>query len=82
MGIKRRKGSFQKAKKPILINSLKKIINVIDKQKKEEIKKIRDRSIILKFNGICCGCSVNPVFNAVCCIKLSCCFNLFTKKNY
>ena len=47
MGIKRRKGSFQKAKKPILINSLKKIINVIDKQKKEEIKKLRDRSIIL-----------------------------------
>ena len=47
MGIKRRKGSFQKAKKPILINSLKKIINVIDQQKKEEIKKLRDRSIIL-----------------------------------
>ena len=47
MGIKRRKGSFQKAKKPILINSLKIIINVIDKQKKEEIKKLRDRSIIL-----------------------------------
>ena len=47
MGIKRRKGSFQKAKKPILINSLKKIINAIDQQKKEEIKKFRDRSIIL-----------------------------------
>lgn len=47
MGIKRRKGSFQKAKKPILINSLKKIINAIDRQKKEEIKKLRDRSIIL-----------------------------------
>ena len=47
MGIKRRKGSFQKAKKPILISSLKKIINVIDQQKKEEIKKLRDRSIIL-----------------------------------
>jgi len=47
MGIKRRKGSFQKAKKPILINSLKKIINVIDQQKKKEIKKLRDRSIIL-----------------------------------
>jgi len=47
MGIKRRKGIFQKAKKPLLINSLKKIINVIDQQKKEEIKKLRDRSIIL-----------------------------------
>ena len=47
MGIKRRKGSSQKSKKPLLINSLKKIINVIDEQKNEEIKKLRDRSIIL-----------------------------------
>jgi len=47
MGIKRRKGSIQKAKKPLLINNLKKIINVIDEQKREEIKKLRDRSIIL-----------------------------------
>jgi len=47
MGIKRRKGSVQKSKKPILINSLKEIINVIDQQDKEEIKKLRDRSIIL-----------------------------------
>jgi site-specific recombinase XerD len=47
MGIKRRKGSSQRGKKPILINALKKIINVIDQQNKEEIKKFRDRSIIL-----------------------------------
>ena len=47
MGIKRRKGSIQKAKKPILINSLKLIIDVIDQQNKQEIKKFRDRSIIL-----------------------------------
>jgi site-specific recombinase XerD len=47
MGIKRRKGSLQKGKKPISISNLKEIINVIDQQKKEEIKKIRDRSIIL-----------------------------------
>ena len=47
MGIKRRKGSVQKSKKPLLINSLKEIINVIDQQKREEIKKLRDRSIIL-----------------------------------
>ena len=47
MGIKRRKGNIQKGKKPILINSLKKIINAIDEQKTDEIKKIRDRSIIL-----------------------------------
>ncbi|WP_415295828.1 site-specific integrase [Candidatus Pelagibacter sp. Uisw_113] len=47
MGIKRRKGSIQKSKKPILISNLKEIINVIDHQKKEEIKKCRDRTIIL-----------------------------------
>ena len=47
MGIKRRKGSVQKAKKPLLINYLKKVINAIDEEKKEEIKKLRDRSIIL-----------------------------------
>jgi len=47
MGIKRRKGNIQIAKKPLLINSLKQIINVIDDQNKEEINKFRDRSIIL-----------------------------------
>ena len=47
MGIKRRKGSIQISKKPILINHLKDIINVIDQQKKEQIKILRDRSIIL-----------------------------------
>ena len=47
MGIKRRKGSIQKGKKPLLINSLKIIINVIDEQKMKEIKKLRDRSILL-----------------------------------
>ena len=47
MGIKRRKGSIQKGKKPILISELKIIIDVIDQQNREEIKKLRDRSIIL-----------------------------------
>ena len=47
MGIKRRKGSLQLGKKPLLINVLKQIINVIDKKKIDEIKKLRDRSIIL-----------------------------------
>jgi len=47
MGIKRRKGSIQKTKKPLLINSLKLIINAVDQQNKQEIKKFRDRSIIL-----------------------------------
>ena len=47
MGIKRRKGSIQRGKKPILINILKKVINVIDEELGNEIKKFRDRSIIL-----------------------------------
>mgnify|MGYP001198225138 FL=1 len=47
LGIKRVKGSIQKGKKPILINHLKSIVNVIDEQKCEEIKKLRDKSIIL-----------------------------------
>jgi len=47
LGIRRRKGSIQKGKKPILINNLKQLINVIDEQNDEDIKKLRDRSIIL-----------------------------------
>ena len=47
MGIKRRKGSIQKGKKPILISNLKVLINVIDEKINEEIKKLRDRTIIL-----------------------------------
>ena len=47
MGIKRRKGSIQNGKKPLLINNLKRLINVIDQQKKEQIKIFRDRTIIL-----------------------------------
>jgi len=57
-GIKRVKGTNQKAKKPILINDLKQIINVIDKyitycglpeiQKSKSVgNKIRDKAIIL-----------------------------------
>ena len=47
MGIKRRKGSIQKGKKPILISNLKVLIDVIDEKINEEIKKLRDRTIIL-----------------------------------
>ena len=47
MGIKRRKGSIQKGKKPLLISYLKQLIDVIDTQDSEDIKKLRDRSIIL-----------------------------------
>ena len=47
MGIKRKKGSIQIGKKPLLINHLKDIINVIDDQKIEKIKKLRNRTLIL-----------------------------------
>ena len=47
MGIKRRKGSNQKGKKPLLVNNLKNIINVIDNQDRDNIKIFRDRTIIL-----------------------------------
>ena len=46
MGIKRVLGTHQKAKKPILINELKLIINAIDKGK-NEINKLKNRSLIL-----------------------------------
>jgi len=47
MGIRRVKGSIQKGKKPLLINHLKSIINVINKQNIDEVKKARDKSIVL-----------------------------------
>ncbi len=47
LGIRRVKGSIQKGKKPILINHLKSIIDVIDEQKIKDIKKFRDKSIML-----------------------------------
>ena len=47
MGIKRKKGSIQLGKKPILISHLKQIINVIDDQKIDDIKKLRNKTLIL-----------------------------------
>ena len=47
MGISRKKGTYQRGKKPILISQLKAIVNVIDSEKTEEIKKVRDKTIIL-----------------------------------
>jgi site-specific recombinase XerD len=47
MGIRRVKGSVQKGKKPILISHLKLVINAINEKKVEEIKKFRDKSLIL-----------------------------------
>ena len=40
MGIKRRKGSIQKAKKPILIKSLKLIIDAIDQKNSKKLKNL------------------------------------------
>ena len=47
LGIKRTKGSIQRGKKPLLINDLKAIINVITEQNIKEIIKIRDITIVL-----------------------------------
>ena len=47
MGIQRKKGVFQKSKNPILINELKEIINAIEKLEKKEIRKARDKALIL-----------------------------------
>ena len=47
LGIKRQKGSNQKAKKPILINDLKTIIDVINKVNIKENRKLRDKALIL-----------------------------------
>ena len=46
MGIKRIKGSYQKAKKPILINDLKLIVDFIDKDKNEK-NRFKNRALIL-----------------------------------
>ena len=46
MGIKRILGSYQKAKKPILINELKLIVDAIDKDKNEK-NRIKNRALIL-----------------------------------
>jgi|TARA_B110000438_G_C15758960_1_gene626408 site-specific recombinase XerD len=47
LGIKRLKGSNQKAKKPLLINDLKDIIDLIDLLKIKNYTKIRDKALIL-----------------------------------
>ena len=47
LGIKRKIGSYQKAKKPILINDLKLIIKAIDQSDEKFLKKLRDKSLIL-----------------------------------
>ena len=47
MGIKRTNGTNQKGKKPLLINDLKLLIQAIDMSKEKNIRKIRDKALIL-----------------------------------
>ena len=47
MGIKRTNGSNQKGKKPLLINDLKVLIQAIDESKEKNIRKIRDKALVL-----------------------------------
>ena len=47
MGIKRILGSYQKAKKPILINDLKIIVDAINNKEKNEKNKFKNRALIL-----------------------------------
>jgi len=47
MGIKRKNGSNQKGKKPLLINDLKKVIKALDQSKEKENRKIRDKALLL-----------------------------------
>ena len=47
MGIKRRNGSNQKSKKPLIINDLKLLIKAIHQSNEKDKRKIRDKSLIL-----------------------------------
>jgi len=49
-GIKKKIGIFQRAKKPLSIEDLKKVVDIIDKEKKTE-KKLRNKALIL--TGFC-----------------------------
>jgi site-specific recombinase XerD len=52
-GIKRVKGSYQKSKKPVLLEDLKKILNSIDSLNQNVKKKLRDKTILSL--GFCGG---------------------------
>ena len=52
LGIKRQIGIHQKSKKPLLYNDLKKLIKVIDNSSLNNLKKLRDKTLILTgFSG-------------------------------
>tara|TARA_B110000977_G_C11090474_1_gene496639 strand:+ start:58 stop:1020 length:963 start_codon:yes stop_codon:yes gene_type:complete len=47
MGIKRTNGSNQKSKKSLLISDLKLLIKAIDQSKEKDIRKVRDKALVL-----------------------------------
>ena len=47
MGIKRLKGVSQNGKKPLLISNLKQIIDIINQQEEPDIKKLRNKALLL-----------------------------------
>ena len=47
MGIKRKNGSNQKGKKPLLINDLKSLIEAIHQSKEKDFRKTRDKALVL-----------------------------------
>ena len=47
MGIKRTNGSNQKGKKPLLINNLEVLIKAIDESEEKNIRKTRDKALVL-----------------------------------
>ncbi len=51
LGIKRSKGTYQKAKKPILINDLKEIVNAINQEKNEKKKFLYKALLLVGFSG-------------------------------
>ena len=51
LGIKRAKGTYQKAKKPILINDLKLIINAIDEDKNQNNRLKNKALLLIGFSG-------------------------------
>ena len=52
MGIRRRKGTIQKGKKPLLINDLKILMDVINKENEPDIKKLRNKALlVIGFSG-------------------------------
>ena len=47
LGIKRQIGVYQKAKKPLIFNELKQLINQINKSNESQFKKLRNKSLLL-----------------------------------